>query len=195
MLPKAGIVVVDLILGAGQLDRTVSDADVLLGQYPAEDGLRYLNWQPSTDPNHLSPEDLAVTILINSRVGPSAFRSAQDHGPVPDIGRLPDVPLEKTSAGERAQVASFIAAVTGWEALAAASVATKVLHKKRPKLIPILDNEAIFGAYMSPEWPEKLASTDSIYTKARIARRLRSAHRHVPQATHPVTSPKIGADL
>jgi hypothetical protein len=56
-------------------------------------------------------------------------------------------------------------------------VATKVLHKRRPKLIPILDNEAIFGAYMNPKWPEKLASTDSVYAKARIARRLRSAHR------------------
>jgi hypothetical protein len=49
-------------------------------------------------------------------------------------------------------------------------VATKVPHKKRPKLIPILDNEAIFGAYMNPKWPEKLASTDSVYVKARIAR-------------------------
>ena len=194
MLPKAGIVVVDLILGAGQLDRTVSDADVLLGQYPAEDGLRYLNWQPSTDPNHLSPEDLAVTILINSRVGPAAFRSAQDRGPVLDIGKLPDVPLEKTSAGERAQVASFIAAVTDWEGFAA-SVATKVLHKKRPKLIPILDNEAIFGAYMNPKWPEKLASTDSVYATARIAnalewiwtdltpgRRTTSRGRHSPRS-------------
>ena len=91
------------------------------------------------------------------------------------------------------RVASFIAAVTDWEEFAA-SVATEVLHKKRPKLTPILDNEAIFGAYMNPKWPEKLASTDSIYTKARIARRLRSAHPRVPQATHPVTSPKIGAD-
>jgi hypothetical protein len=84
LLPKAGIVVIDMILGAGQPDRTVSDADVLLGQHPAEDGLRYLNWQPSTDPNHLSPEDLAVTILINSRAGPAAFRSAQNHGHVLD---------------------------------------------------------------------------------------------------------------
>ena len=67
------------------------------------------------------------------------------------------------------RVASFIAAVTDWEEFAA-SVATEVLHKKRPKLTPILDNEAIFGAYMNPKWPEKLASTDSVYAKARIAR-------------------------
>ncbi len=77
------------------------------------------------------------------------------------------MPLEKTSAGERAQVASFIAAVTGWEGFAE-SVATKVLHKKRPTLTPILDNEAIFRAYMNTKSPEKLASTDSVYTKARL---------------------------
>jgi hypothetical protein len=64
------------------------------------------------------------------------------------------VPLEKTSAEERAQVASFIAAVTDWEGFAA-SVPTKVLHKERPKLIPILDNEAFFGAYMNPKWPRE----------------------------------------
>jgi hypothetical protein len=64
---------------------------------------------------------------------------------------------------------SFIAAVTDWEGFAS-SVATKVPHKKRPKLIPILDNEAIFGAYMNPKWPEKLASTDCVYAKARISR-------------------------
>jgi hypothetical protein len=38
-----------------------------------------------------------------------------------DIEKLPDVPLEETSAGERAQVASFIAAVTDWEGFAAFS--------------------------------------------------------------------------
>lgn len=85
-----------------------------------------------------------------------------------DIGKLPDVPLEEASAGERAQVASFIAAVTDWEGFAA-SVATKVLHKKRPKLILILDNEAIFGACTNPKWPEKLASTDCV-TRRHVSR-------------------------
>ena len=50
----------------------------------------------------------------------------------------------------------------------AASVATKVLHKKRPDLIPILDNQAIFGAYMNPEWPQKRAREDSIKDLGRI---------------------------
>jgi hypothetical protein len=97
-VPRAGL----LILGAGRLDRVISDADVLLAEYPAEDGLRYLNWKPSTDPDHLSPEDLAVAILINSRVGAAAFRSAQDHGPELDLRHLPDLPLEEASPAARA---------------------------------------------------------------------------------------------
>lgn len=61
----------------------------------------------------------------------------------------------------------MIAHVAGWEGFAA-SVATKVLHKKRPRLIPILDNQAIFGAYMNPHWPEQRSSTESVYAEARI---------------------------
>lgn len=54
----------------------------------------------------------------------------------------------------------------------AASVGTKVLHKKRPQLIPILDNQAIFGAYMNPRWPERRSSTGSVYAVDRIAQAL-----------------------
>jgi hypothetical protein len=94
------------------------------------------------------------------------------------------VPLEETSAGERAQVASFIAAVTDWEGFAA-SVATKVLHKKRPKLIPILDNEAIFGVYMNPR---KAGINRQRLREGTYRETTPSAHPRVPQATHPVTS-------
>jgi hypothetical protein len=93
-LCEGGFVIVDLILGAGRLDRVISDAEVLLAEYPAEDGLRYLNWKPSTAPDHLSPEDLAVTILINSRVGPAAFRSVQDHGAGDLDTRLEPLPVD-----------------------------------------------------------------------------------------------------
>jgi hypothetical protein len=37
-----------------------------------------------------------------------------------------------------------------------------VLHKKRPDLIPVLDNQAIFGAYMNPHWPQQLSSQYSV---------------------------------
>jgi len=159
--------VVDLVVGARRIDRRLSAVEHLLAAYRTDDGLRYLDWRPSTDPNRLMPEDLAVTILINSRVGPAAFKSAQDHGAQLDLAELPDMPLEETSVDTRAQVARLIADVAGWDGFAA-SVATKVLHKKRPRLIPILDNQAIFGAYMNPHWPGQRSATDSVYAEARI---------------------------
>ena len=39
--------------------------------------------------------------------------------------------------------------MTSWPWVGA-SLATKTLHKKRPALIPVLDNMAIFGAYDEP---------------------------------------------
>jgi Family of unknown function (DUF6308) len=142
-------------------------AEQLLVAYRADDGLRYLDWQPSTDPDQLMPEDLAVTILINSRVGPAAFKSTQDHGAELDLAQLPDMPLEETSADMRRQVAHLIAHVAQWDGFAA-SVATKILHKKRPPLIPIPDNQAIFGAYMNPKWPQQRSTTESVYKETHI---------------------------
>jgi hypothetical protein len=159
--------VVDLIVGAGHIDRRLPAAEQLLVAYRADDGLRYLDWRPSTDPDRLMPEDLAVTILINSRVGPAAFKSIQDHGAELDLATLPDMPLEEAPADLRGQVAHLISHVARWDGFAA-SVVTKVLHKKRPQLIPILDNQAIFGAYMNPQWPEKRSATDSVYAETRI---------------------------
>jgi hypothetical protein len=49
-----------------------------------------------------------------------------------------------------------------------ASLATKTLHKKRPGLIPILDNQAIFGACMNPLWPQKRSLMDTIKAVPRI---------------------------
>lgn len=157
----------NLLLGAGHLDRVLEDAERLLIGYRNDDGLRYLNYRPATDADRLLPEDLAVTILINSRVGAAAFKSAQDLSPALDLSRLPDVTLEESSARDRAAVAALVAQVAAWPGFAA-SVATKILHKKRPRLIPILDNQAIFGAYMNPQWPRQRASTYSIYAEGRI---------------------------
>jgi hypothetical protein len=157
----------NLLLGAGRLDRVLEDAERLLVGYRTDDGLRYLDYRPATDPDHLMPEDLAVTILMNSRVRAAAFRSVQDLSPALDLGRLPDVALEDSGPADRAAVAALVAEVAGWPGFAA-SIATKILHKKRPRLVPILDNEAIFGAYMNPRWPSQRASTQSVYAEGRI---------------------------
>lgn len=162
---------VRLTVGAGHLDRVLEDAEQLLVAYRTDDGLRYLDFQPSTNPHRVMPEDLAVTILINSRVGAAAFKSVQDRAGELGLDRLPSVSLEETTPEERAQVADVIATMTSWRGFAA-SVATKILHKKRPALIPILDNEAIFGAYMNPRWPAHRASQDSVYARSRIGEAL-----------------------
>jgi hypothetical protein len=159
-----------LILGAGRIDRELADPERLLDRYLVDVGLRYLDYRPITPPDRLVPEDLAVTILVNSRVGWRAFESIQDLGATIDLGTLPDMSLETTTAAEREVLADLIARVAGWPGLAA-STATKVLHKKRPGLIPILDNRAIFGAYMNPNWPQQRSRADPVHD----ARTIRSA--------------------
>ena len=49
--------------------------------------------QSMTPADRLVPEDLAVTILINSRVAGTAFKAVQDRGDALDLAGLPAVPL------------------------------------------------------------------------------------------------------
>jgi hypothetical protein len=144
---------VRLVLGAGETDRTIENADALLRQYRQDTGCYYLDHQPITPQDRLAPEDLAVTLLLNSQAGWRAFRSLQLHCTTINLKSLPSKPLEQTTLEERCQIKDIIVKMEGWPGFAA-SMATKVLHKKRPELIPILDNQAIFGAYMNPHWPE-----------------------------------------
>jgi hypothetical protein len=54
---------------------------------------------------------------------------------------------------------------------------SKTLHKKRPALIPVLDNQAILGAYMNPYWSEKRSLADTIKAVPRIKGASRLDHR------------------
>src|SRR2546430_1315636 len=120
-----------LLLGAAQIDRWVDGADLLLKAYGTDIGLRYLDYQPTTDADQLRPEDLAVTILMNSRFGYRAFESVQDRALEVNLASLPNRALEDTTQAERRQLADLIAHLAGWSGFAA-SLATKLLHKKRP---------------------------------------------------------------
>jgi hypothetical protein len=148
-------------------DRHGCSTEHLACAYRTDDGLRYLDYRPLTPSDRMVPEDLAVTILINSRVAGKTFKAVQDHGGDVRLDALPGCALEDSDEGQRQAVSDVICTVIAWPGFAA-SVATKVLHKKRPALIPILDNEAIFGAYMSPTWPDQRASMDSVYSPSRI---------------------------
>lgn len=162
---------VTLTFGAGKVDRIVPNVDELLRQYRNDIGCHYHNYQPITHRDQVVPEDLAVTLLMNSRAGWRAFLSLMEQGKAIDLTQLPNKPLEKTSQDERVQIAALIAQVAQLPGFAA-SVATKLLHKKRPDLIPILDNQAIFGAYLDPDWPEKPARSNSIKDQGWILKAL-----------------------
>jgi hypothetical protein len=163
-----------LTLGGRVVERRLRDPVGLLLSYREDEGTRYLNHVPITPTDAVLPEDLAVTLLINSRAGYRAFKSIQDLGPSLDLGRLPDVALEDSTSDERDAVAGTISQVAHWLGFAA-SLATKVLHKKRPAPIPILDNQAIFGAYMARSWPRQRSSQDSVQDP----RRIRDAHERM----------------
>jgi uncharacterized protein DUF6308 len=159
-----------LTYGARKLDRVVSGADALLREWREKErdfGQLYLEYEPVTPRDQVVLEDLAVTMLVNSRVEARQAMGFFRNCASLDLSGLPEKPLGATSESERAEVASLIGVMTSWPGVGA-SVATKTLHKKRPELIPMLDNMAIFGAYMNPRWPEQRAKEDTVKAVARI---------------------------
>lgn len=164
----------DLVYGAGQLDRRVSDAEELLRAWRDAErdfGQLYLEHEPVTPPDRLVVEDLAATMLVNSRVAARAATSVYRYGDAVDLGSLPDKSLEETSDDERQAVADLIGVMMSWPWIGA-SLATKTLHKKRPSLVPILDNQAIFGALMNPAWPGRRSSTETVKSVPLVRRAL-----------------------
>jgi len=167
----------NLVVGANQIDRIIENPVNLLVEYRkiGNTGYEYLKYQPNkpTRSNVLLPEDLAVTLLVSSRAGYRAFQSLRDFGKTIDLDSLPHKALEQISDNELSYVAQVISKIANWKGFGA-SLATKVLHKKRPDLIPILDNQAIFGAYMNPNWPDIRSSQDTIKNLKTIEKALRS---------------------
>jgi hypothetical protein len=160
----------DLIFGAHELDRRIPDVEQLLRDWrvkEADFGQLYLDHQSATSPDRIFVEDLAVTMLINSRVDARQAMGIVRNAEKVDLSVLPRKSLAETTADERQQLAELIAAMTSWPGFGA-SVATKLLHKKRPELIPVLDNMAIFGAYMNRLWPERAALADTVKAVPRI---------------------------
>ena len=160
----------ELIFGAGKLDRRVPDVEQLLRDWrekEADFGQLYLEHQPVTATDRVFVEDLAVTMLINSRVDARQAMGIVRNADSLDLSVLPRKMLAETTDAERGELAELIGAMTGWPGFGA-SVATKLLHKKRPELIPVLDNMAIFGAYMNQRWPARAALADTIKAVPRI---------------------------
>ncbi|MDP9282010.1 MAG: DUF6308 family protein [Chloroflexota bacterium] len=164
---------VTLIYGPAQTQRKVERADALLARFAeADDGRGALYYDlPVVRSDRVDANDLGVTLLMNSRADGRAFQTLVREAGVIDLSGLPTVTLEQTSADERGRVADLIAQMAGWRAFGA-SLATKLLHKKRPALIPILDNQAVFGAYMNARWPLDRSRTETIKDRDTIRKAL-----------------------
>ena len=164
-----------LILGAAQLDLVIDDPAALLIAYRKDEGIHYLNHRPSTPSDRVCPEDMAITVHVNSVWNMGAFKSClksiEANAATVDLSILPEKALEETTPLERQHVAKLIATVASWNWFGA-STATKLLHKKRPALIPILDNMAIFGAYMYKDWPTQKSQQFTIKDAPTIGRAL-----------------------
>jgi len=99
---------VELISGAGKIDRHVAEVDDLLRDWRDKEkdfGQLYLDHKPATPGDQLLVEDLAATMLVNSRVAASAATSVYRLDATIDLRSLPDKALEETTDEERQLVA------------------------------------------------------------------------------------------
>ncbi|MDZ4177625.1 MAG: DUF6308 family protein [Coriobacteriia bacterium] len=156
--------------------RVVNDCESKLQRFrDGYMGYSYVSYRPQTPTDRLLPEDLAVTLAFNSRATGRAFESLVTHGGKLDLSALPDKPLANTTATEREAVASAICQMTGWPGFRM-SLATKTLHKKRPNLIPVLDNRAMVEAYLRPDWPDVRTAGQSWWGAQLIRAALDAVH-------------------
>jgi hypothetical protein len=77
------------------------------GVKEADFGQLYLEYRPATPDDELFVEDLAATMLVNSRVAAGAATSVYRHGAAIDLRSLADKALEETTEEERQQVADL----------------------------------------------------------------------------------------
>lgn len=92
---------VQLVVGLGECQRIIDDSVELLSKYQTDIGYDYYSYAPATPDDVLLPEDLAVTLLVNSQTGWRAFRSLQRRGGEIDLTGLPRIALEIAGATER----------------------------------------------------------------------------------------------
>jgi hypothetical protein len=86
----------ELIFGAGKIDRHVADVETLLGDWRVKEmdfGQLNIEHQPATSPARVFVEDLAVTMLINSRVDARQAIGIARNGATLDLSVLPDKAL------------------------------------------------------------------------------------------------------
>ncbi|HPH98561.1 MAG TPA: DUF6308 family protein [Anaerolineaceae bacterium] len=183
---------VRLVVGAGIIERVIPDAEQALKIYKKITDYTYLDYLPVTPRDLVVPEDLAVTLALNSRVGSKAVESLMEKRSI-SLAGLPDKPLEAADDNDLEAAADQIMVLVGLKGFGA-SVASKLLHKKRPALIPVMDNSAIFGAYMNPDWPQKKAGSDTVKDRKLILEALRRIRFDITRPENEGVWARLGKD-
>jgi len=115
-------------------------------------GPSYYRYVPVTPADELSLEDLALCVLLEGQPSSGAARELAELAAADrDLSGVPTTELHLTSDVERGRIIDTVMRVVQLKGFAS-SLATKLLHKKRPRTIPILDNEAIYGTMLSGTW-------------------------------------------
>ncbi len=112
-------------------------------------GPTYYQTTSTTPEDIVSLEDLGFAVLFVGRPSSLAARSLATTRV--DIGTVPHKPLHMLDDDGRKAVVDAVMDIVGLDGFGSA-LATKVLHKKRPATVPVLDNKAIFGTYLDDTW-------------------------------------------
>lgn len=123
------------MFASGRLDRVVDDPYSFLVAYRSDSGTDYLDFEPNTPIDVLVPEDLAVTVLINSRFDMRAFLAVQDRARELNLESVPATPLDDSSPKDRDHIAAVIAQMAKWPGFAA-SVATRFFTRSGQRVFP-----------------------------------------------------------
>ena len=120
---------------------TIDDCVTRLSKFTEEE-FEYYDGIQSSDPNHISPEDVIVTTAVNSQLNAGKIRSVHREISSKCDSILAEIPesasLISGDVNEELIENLFREACSvRWVLM---PVATKILHRKRRELIPILDN-------------------------------------------------------
>ena len=132
----------------------------------------YCTW-PVEKPHLIEFGDLAWRVLLAGRPSPISAESLLERAPI-DIKEVPTAPLHELDEGQQERVIDVIVEIASLRGFRSA-LASKILHPKRRASVPVLDNQAIYGALTDPHWrPGKAPRNSGTRRRTAIAEALHS---------------------
>jgi hypothetical protein len=124
----------------------------------------------------VSVHDLGWAVLLEGRPSSAAAQALVLKGEI-DISSIPRSALETLDDDQCELVVDGIMMLVALEGFRS-SLASKVLHPKRPGTIPILDNRAIFGSFLRDGWaPRDPISASTVSGRRQIRTALLAVRR------------------